>query len=54
MITYVNLVLLGRMNADEARVTMLARQQKALDAKVDRWNKVAPVRVALWEKEIHP
>lgn len=54
MITYVNLVLLGRMGADEARVTMLARQQKALDAKVDRWNKVAPVRVALWEKEIHP
>jgi hypothetical protein len=54
MTTYVNLVLLGRMSADEARLAMLARQQKALDAKLARWNQVAPARVSRWEKEVRP
>jgi hypothetical protein len=54
MTTYVNLVLLGSMSADEARLAMLARQQKALDAKLTRWNQVAPARISRWEKEVRP
>ena len=54
MTTYVNLVLLGSMSADEARCAMLARQQKALDAKLARWNQVAPARISRWEKEVRP
>jgi hypothetical protein len=33
---------------------MLGRQQKALNAKLARWNQVAPVRVSHWEAEIQP
>lgn len=54
MTIYVNQVLLGRLPADQARQEMFERQQKALDAKVARWNHVAPVRTALWQKEIQP
>jgi ABC-type glycerol-3-phosphate transport system substrate-binding protein len=52
--TYVNLVLLGRMPAEQARSEMLGRQQKALNAKLARWNQVAPVRVSHWETEVQP
>ena len=49
---YTNLVLLGRMEGEAARMEMSARQQKALDAKLNRWNRVAPVRTAEWRKEV--
>jgi maltose-binding protein MalE len=52
--TYVNLVLLGRMPAEQARREMLGRQQKALDSKLARWNQVAPARVSRWEAEVQP
>lgn len=54
LITYSNLVLLGRMPGEEARTLMLARQQKALSAKLDRWNRVSEVRTASWEREVNP
>lgn len=49
---YTNLVLLGRMSGEAARTEMSSRQQKALDAKLGRWNRVAPVRTAEWRKEV--
>ena len=52
MTMYANQVLLGRLSGDQAREELLARQQKALDAKVARWNRVSPVRMTAWKKEV--
>lgn len=52
MMIYANLVLFGRMSGESARTEMLARQQKALTAKTERWKKVAAVRQAGWERQV--
>ena len=54
LLTYANLVLLGRMGADQARTEFGERQQKALTAKLERWNRVASARTAEWDKEAGP
>jgi hypothetical protein len=52
MLVYANQVLLGRMSGEQAREEMAARQQKALQAKLERWQRVAQVRTAAWEREL--
>jgi len=54
LIIYSNLVLLGRMNGEQARREMAARQQKSLTAKLDRWERVSAVRTAVWDQELRP
>lgn len=49
--TYMNLLLLGRMGPDEARAALQARQQRALDRKTERWNRVREKRLAEWRSE---
>lgn len=51
---YSNLVLLGRMGGDEARQEMFSRQQQSLTAKLERWRRVSPVRLAEWREELKP
>jgi len=54
LIIYSNLVLLGRKTGEEARQEMALRQQKALTAKLDRWQRIAAVRTAKWNRELAP
>jgi hypothetical protein len=54
MMIYANLVLFGRRSGESAREEMLARQQKALNAKTDRWARIAEVRQAGWKKQVDP
>lgn len=49
--TYMNLLLLGRMNPDEARAALQERQQRALDQKTERWNRVKDKRLAQWRSQ---
>lgn len=49
--TYMNLLLLGRMEPDEARAALQERQQRALDKKTERWNRVKDKRLAQWRLE---
>ena len=46
--TYMNLLLLGRLDPDEARAALQERQQRALDKKTERWNRVKEKRLAEW------
>ena len=46
--TYMNLLLLGRMGPDEALNALQERQQRALDKKTERWNRVKEKRLAEW------
>ena len=46
--TYMNLLLLGRLGPDEARAALQERQQRALDQKTERWNRVKDKRLAQW------
>jgi multiple sugar transport system substrate-binding protein len=50
--TYISLVLLGRMDPDEAREALQARQQKALDKKTARWDRVREKRLAEWKTRL--
>jgi ABC-type glycerol-3-phosphate transport system substrate-binding protein len=49
--TYMNLLLLGRMEPDEARAALQERQQRALDKKTERWNRVKDKRLAQWRSQ---
>jgi ABC-type glycerol-3-phosphate transport system substrate-binding protein len=49
--TYVNLLLLGRLGPDEARAALQERQQRALDKKTERWNRVKDKRLAQWRSQ---
>jgi len=50
--TYMNLLLLGRMGPDEARTALQERQQRALDKKTERWNRVKDKRLAEWRAQL--
>ncbi|MFM6173092.1 MAG: ABC transporter substrate-binding protein [Sphaerospermopsis kisseleviana] len=50
--TYMNLLLLGRMSPDEARGALQVRQQRALDKKTERWNRVKEQRLAEWRSQL--
>lgn len=49
--TYMNLLLLGRLEPDGARAALQERQQRALDKKTERWNRVKDKRLAQWRSE---
>lgn len=49
--TYMNLLLLGRMGPDEARAALQERQQRSLDKKMERWNRVKDKRLAEWRSQ---
>lgn len=49
--TYMNLLLLGRMGPDEARAALQERQQRALDKKTERWNRVKDKRLGEWSSQ---
>jgi len=39
------------MNPDEARAALQERQQRALDQKTERWNRVKDKRLAQWRSQ---
>lgn len=47
--TYMNLLLLGRMSPDEARAALQQRQQRALDKKTERWNRIKESCLRAWK-----
>lgn len=49
--TYMNLLLLGRMAPDEARAALQTRQQRALEKKTQRWNRMKDKRLAEWKSQ---
>jgi hypothetical protein len=46
-----NLLLLGRMGPDEARAALQERQQRSLDKKTERWNRVKDRLLAQWRSQ---
>jgi ABC-type glycerol-3-phosphate transport system substrate-binding protein len=50
--TYMNLLLLGRLSAEEARAALQERQQRALDKSTARWNRMKEKRLAEWRARL--
>ena len=50
--TNVNEVLRGALTGEEGRTRLSERQQKALQDKLARWQRVAGIREAAWRREL--
>lgn len=50
--TCMSLLLLGRSTPSEARADLQSRQQRALDKKMERWNRVKDRHMADWRAEL--